>query len=110
MDEAAAISIANDAACTRFPGQHELLGVVRIDKDSRDRFVEAQWQDGKFRIPGVAFEDVARLIGRRPCRPRWVISYLAYSPEFRGGVTVASASIDDETGSLEWAIHPRPVG
>jgi hypothetical protein len=108
MDRAAAISIANHTASARFAGRFEFLGAVRIDKETVDRFLEAEWQKGTLHIPGVAFGDFLRVLGHRGCRPRWIIHYLAYGPDYRGGITVASASVDDEAGSVEWEIHQRP--
>jgi hypothetical protein len=102
--------IADDTARTRFAGRLELLGIHKHDSESRDRFFKKRWQEGKFRIPGVQFEEVAKVMALRPCRPHWVVDYLAFSSEYKDGITIASVKVDDETGSVEWEVHPRPAG
>jgi hypothetical protein len=102
VDETSATVIADDLVRPRFAGQLERIGVSKIDRGSMERFVEAQWWEGELRIPGASLDDVVRDVARLPCRPRWVVTYIAYGSEFKGGLTCATAYVDDEAGSAEW--------
>jgi hypothetical protein len=108
LDEASAIAIADGLARARFAGRLELLGVQRLDRDAAERFFEAQWREGCFFGSGVTLEVIKKLVARRFRRSRWFVHYLAYGPEFRQGITTASVSIDEESGSAVWEVCARP--
>jgi hypothetical protein len=102
VDESVARTIADGRVHARYGGRAEFLGVNKIDRDRLITFLEGEWRRGQVPLTESQFRaEVEEDLKVRPCRPRWVVSYLVYGAGPGELPTVASVTVDDETGEVD---------
>jgi hypothetical protein len=108
VDESAARAIADGATRTRYGERAELLGVTRIDRDALTAFLADQCRRGRVALAESQLRAAVDYFKVRPCRPRWVASYLVFGAGPGEPPTVATVTVDDETGGTDFEADVRP--